>query len=282
MSTPGPAPVSTQAPILPLALEARWTTAGPVHLQICEWICGLVVSGELSAGQKLPPERQLAEALAVSRMTLRQALEGLQTAGWLTRTRGRQGGAVIADHRSNIDIASLAGLRAQLLQSAISASSRLVSATRHTPDVDTRTALRVSATEDVFEIQRVRLADAVPVVFERSFFPAALFPGLLDLDLTGSMYSIMRREFALGPVSTAQEITAVIADASAAALLDIPQGSPILGIIRTSLSANGTPVEFSRDLICSERLHVTVSGRISSASEAHEDASTQDGGATAG
>lgn len=272
MSSPGPVPAPPQAPILPLALQARWTTTAPVHLQICEWICGLVTSGELSAGQKLPPERQLAEALAVSRMTLRQALEGLQTAGWLTRTLGRRGGAVIADHRSNIDIASMAGLRAQLLQSSMSASSRLVSATRHTPDADTRTALRIDATDDVFEIQRVRLADAIPVVFERSFFPAALFPGLLDLDLTGSMYSIMRREYALGPVSAGQEITAVIADADAAALLEIPQGSPILGIIRTSLSGNGTPVEFSRDLICSERLHVTVSGRIISSVEPHDEA----------
>jgi GntR family transcriptional regulator len=109
----------------------------------------------------------------------------------------------------------------------MSASSRLVSATRHGPDADTRTALRISATDDVFEIRRVRLADAIPVVFERSFFPAALFPGLLDLDLTGSMYSIMRREYALGPVSAAQEITAVIADADIAALLEIPRGSPV-------------------------------------------------------
>jgi len=279
MSTPGPAPIPPQAPILPLALEARWTATAPVHLQICEWICGLVVSGELAVGQKLPPERRLAEALAVSRMTLRQALEGLQTAGWLTRTLGRRGGAVIADHRSNIDIASLVGLRAQLLQSSMSASSRLVSATIHAPDADTRAALRISATDEVYEIQRVRLADAVPVVFERSFFPAALFPGLLELDLTGSMYSIMRREYALGPVSAAQEITAVIADDDAAALLEIPQGRPILGIIRTSLSGNGTPVEFSRDLICSERLRVTVSGRIVSAVEPHEDAPSPDGDA---
>ncbi|WP_051973207.1 GntR family transcriptional regulator [Cryobacterium sp. MLB-32] len=256
--------------ILSLAVEARWGTTAPVHLQIGEWICGLVVSGELVPGEKLPPERQLAEALSVSRMTLRQALEGLQTAGWITRTLGRSGGAVITEHRSNMDIASLAGLRAQLLQSAMSASSRLISATQHGPDADTRTALRLGTADEVFEIQRVRLADMVPVVFERSFFPVALFPGLLEHELTGSMYSIMRSEFALGPVSAAQEINAVIADAAVADLLEIAVGSPLLGIVRTSLSGNGTPVEFSRDLICSERLHVTVSGRIVSGVEPPE------------
>ncbi|WP_104129432.1 GntR family transcriptional regulator [Cryobacterium sp. N21] len=263
-------PTVPLACILSLARErrARWHPASPVHLQIAEWVCNLVTSGNLTAGDKLPPERQLAEALAVSRMTLRQALEGLQSAGWLTRTLGRRGGAVIANHRSDVDISNLVGLRAQLLQSAMTASSRLISATVQVPDDTTRAALRLGPDDTVFDVMRVRFADDVAVVLERSFFPTALFAGLLDLDLTGSMYSIMRRHYALGPVSATQELTAIIIDPSDAAMLDVAPGSPILGIARTSIAGNGTPVEFSRDLFRSDTLRVTVSGRVISVADA--------------
>ncbi|MFC5931219.1 GntR family transcriptional regulator [Cryobacterium melibiosiphilum] len=267
-------PATSTPPATPAVLTlarlrpAPWSAASPVHLQIADWLSNLVVSGELTPGDRLPPERQLAEALLVSRMTLRQALEGLQTAGWLTRTRGRRGGAVIADHRSNVDISNLVGLRAQLLQSALTASSRLISATQNTPDDATRTALRLGPADSVYDVIRVRFADDIPVVLERSYFPAGLFPGLLDRDLTGSMYSLMRRHYALAPVSATQELTALIVDAADAALLEIAPNGPILGITRTSLAGNGTPVEFSRDLFRSDKLRVTVSGRVSSAADA--------------
>ncbi|MGM7668561.1 FadR/GntR family transcriptional regulator [Microbacterium sp. A93] len=44
---------------------------------------------------RLPPERELAEALGVSRATLRDALAELQNAGYITVQRGRYGGAVV-------------------------------------------------------------------------------------------------------------------------------------------------------------------------------------------
>ncbi|TDW28808.1 GntR family transcriptional regulator [Cryobacterium psychrophilum] len=273
MGTPNIAEAPVAAPsarVLSLARErqARFAPPSPLHLQIAEWVRGLVASGDLTAGDKLPPERQLAQALTVSRMTLRQALEGLQATGWLTRTLGRRGGSVIAHHRSDVDISNLIGLRAQLLQSAMTASSRLISATVQTPDENTRTALRLGPTDTVYDVMRVRFADEVAVVLERSFFPTALFPGLLDLDLTGSMYSIMRRHYGLGPVSATQELTAMIVDPADAAMLHIAPGSPILGIVRTSIAGNGTPMEFSRDLFRSDKLRVTVSGRVSSATDA--------------
>ena len=53
--------------------------------------------GLLSPGSKLPPERQLADELRISRSTLRQALTTLVQSGHLTATRGRSGGTFVAD-----------------------------------------------------------------------------------------------------------------------------------------------------------------------------------------
>ena len=53
--------------------------------------------GLLAPGSKLPPERQLAEELRISRSTLRQALTTLVQSGHLTSVRGRAGGTFVAE-----------------------------------------------------------------------------------------------------------------------------------------------------------------------------------------
>ena len=53
--------------------------------------------GLLAPESKLPPERQLAEELGISRSTLRQALTTLVQSGHLKSVRGRAGGTFVAD-----------------------------------------------------------------------------------------------------------------------------------------------------------------------------------------
>jgi DNA-binding FadR family transcriptional regulator len=52
----------------------------------------------LAPGSRLPPERELAEQLGISRSTLRQALTVLTQTGHLVATRGRFGGTFVAEH----------------------------------------------------------------------------------------------------------------------------------------------------------------------------------------
>ena len=52
--------------------------------------------GLLGPGTQLPPERDLAKQLGISRSTLRQALTTLVQSGLLVSTRGRQGGTFVA------------------------------------------------------------------------------------------------------------------------------------------------------------------------------------------
>ncbi len=62
---------------------------------VCERIRELVASGRLKRGDKLPPERQLAEQLGVSRLAIREALRSLENAGLIVLQRGPKGGAFI-------------------------------------------------------------------------------------------------------------------------------------------------------------------------------------------
>ena len=56
-----------------------------------------IQSGELNRGDRLPPERELARQLGVSRLTLRGALEELRDQGYLTARRGQSGGNFVSE-----------------------------------------------------------------------------------------------------------------------------------------------------------------------------------------
>ena len=55
---------------------------------VFEQIRGLIVSGELSAGDELPAERQLSETLGVNRSAVREALKRLEQAGLIAIQHG--------------------------------------------------------------------------------------------------------------------------------------------------------------------------------------------------
>ena len=53
--------------------------------------------GLLAPGDRLPPERDLADQFGIARSTLRQALTSLTESGHLVATRGRGGGTFVSE-----------------------------------------------------------------------------------------------------------------------------------------------------------------------------------------
>jgi DNA-binding FadR family transcriptional regulator len=79
--------------------EAAWSDAvfSPVPVRnafevTVERLASGIRLGVLSAGDRLPPERDLAELLGISRMTLREAIKALREVGLVDSRRGRSGG----------------------------------------------------------------------------------------------------------------------------------------------------------------------------------------------
>src|SRR5947209_11974896 len=100
---------------------------GPAHAQIESWLDDAVAAGRLGPGDRLPPERELAERLGVSRMTLRHALDSLARRGLLVRRVGRDGGTFVAEPK--LELAGLAGLSDQLRAQGRAAGARVLPAT---------------------------------------------------------------------------------------------------------------------------------------------------------
>jgi DNA-binding FadR family transcriptional regulator len=81
------------------ALEAVFMPVRPASTfeETVERLGSAIRLGLLAPGDKLPPERELAKRLRISRSTLRQALTALVQSGHLVSTRGRTGGTFVAE-----------------------------------------------------------------------------------------------------------------------------------------------------------------------------------------
>ncbi|GII58955.1 GntR family transcriptional regulator [Planotetraspora thailandica] len=73
----------------------RPVRAGNAFEETVERLLQAIKLGVVGHGEKLPPERELAAQLGISRVTLREAIRALQESGFLDVRRGRYGGAFV-------------------------------------------------------------------------------------------------------------------------------------------------------------------------------------------
>jgi GntR family transcriptional regulator len=232
----------------------------PAHTRIGTWLEQLIVSHTLAPGDKLPSEVEIANALGVSRMTLRQALSTIEAKGLIDRRRGRFGGNFVTAPRIEFDHASLPGFTEQMRRIHVEAGAEVLRAATGRPTVEVRQRLGLKRGEQVHEILRARSANGEPIVLEEAYLPAAIFPGLLSANLTGSLYMLMR-SYGASAFSADEEIEATQATSEQAGLLGIEAGCPLLLITRTSFNESGVAVEFSRDYHRSDRARIRIKSR---------------------
>jgi GntR family transcriptional regulator len=229
-----------------------------VHAQIEDWLAGAIAAGQLAAGDRLPPEHDLAEWLGVSRMTLRHALSELAQRGLVTRTVGRHGGTFVAEPKIEQDVTTLAGFSEQLRRYGMVAGARVLAASQIPAGPAAAAALELADGEEVYEVRRLRLADGRPMVLEHSQFPARLFPGLLDCRLDGSLYELLAGRFGQRPHRAKESFEPVIAGVRESEALEVEEGAPLMLVERIAYSPAGRPLEFARDLLRGDRTRLVV------------------------
>lgn len=123
-----------------------WTTLGqsttlsvPERLSVD--IERLILEGELAPGDRLPPERELAELLGVSRVSIREALRELENRGLVDRKPGRGTIVLKPGERSRVGdeaLDAVANLRPELhdimeLRAIVEPPIARITASRATP-----------------------------------------------------------------------------------------------------------------------------------------------------
>jgi DNA-binding FadR family transcriptional regulator len=169
--------------------SAFTTPVQPVSVAkaVADRLIAAIAVGDFSAGERLPPERDLADMLSVSRVTVRAALADLREAGYVEIRRGRGGGSFVRQdwgERTAGAVQELLGkdwgrleqlfdLR-RLVESLIARTA----AERHTPADD---AAILAALERYEQAQDAAPARSADVDLHRSIAAATHNPMLSDL-----------------------------------------------------------------------------------------------------
>lgn len=227
----------------------------PLYLQLAEQIRNQVRDGEIRTGDALPSERELADAIGISRVTVRKSLDVLLREGLLSRKHGS--GTYIAP-RIEQPAALLAGFSADMAIRRHAAGSLWIEKATGLPAPDEAMALALSHDQPVHRVTRVRTADGEPLAIERAVIPASCLPSLDEIGV--SLYAALEARGAK-PVRGLQRLQASLATAQEAKLLSVPVGAAILRIERRGFLPNGTPVEFTRSAYRGDRYDFVVEVR---------------------
>jgi GntR family transcriptional regulator len=239
--------------------QFRQRDGSPVHEQIERWFHDAFASARFRPGDRLPTERDLAEHLGVSRMTLRQALAALETRGLVVRRLGRSGGTYVGSPRVvECDLASVTGFSEQMRRSGLAPGARVLAAERRRATREVAQALGLATGASTVRVERVRSGDGEPVALEESWFPGRLFADLLDRDLGGSLYALLEDGWGRHPVRLRETLEPTLAVEPVASLLHIAAGSPLMMVTRIALDSSGTPVEYARDLFRADRTRLVL------------------------
>jgi GntR family transcriptional regulator, N-acetylglucosamine utilization regulator len=214
------------------------------HEQVRRYVID-ALSHELGARDRLPSERALAQQLGVSRPTVRRALDQLAAEGRLQRVQGSG------------TFARQPPVRAR------EPSARVLAAREGLAGASRSWRLGVSPREPVWHVERLRLADEVPICLESIAIVKALAPALLDHPLGGSLSDVLAEHYGIDIVRAEQSITATVLEAPTAELLDVPALSPALLVDHVSWDQHGRRVELTQSLFRGDRSAFAMTLRLS-------------------
>ncbi|MGC9670009.1 GntR family transcriptional regulator [Planosporangium sp. 12N6] len=203
----------------------------------------------------LPSEAELCEQFGVSRMTARAGVQRLVAEGLVYRQPGK--GTFVAPPVTQRRADTLVRFSSEMRRQGRIPSSRVISATVRRADSEEVSRLRLPPDAEVVAVSRVRLADAVPVVLERSSFPPSV-RGLLDVDL--ARHSLHETLIRLGrvPARGYASVEAQTADEDDCRLLDVPAGTALLVERRLILDQDGGPLELTQSRYVGSRYSLQV------------------------
>lgn len=223
----------------------------PIYHQLEEAIRAKIDNGVLQPDEAIPSEREYAEQFQISRMTVRQALTNLVNEGLLYRKKGK--GTFVNNRKVEQILQGLTSFSEDMIERGFIPSSQLLSYEEVPASQIVANKLLIKHGEPVLRIERIRLADNVPMALETAFMPIHLTEGLTEGQAKDSIYQFIEEHLSLKITEAYQELEATLATSHDAKYLKIEENSPVLKITRLTFLENQTPFEYVKSSFRADR-----------------------------
>jgi GntR family transcriptional regulator len=226
----------------------------PVYCQLKNIILEKINSGEYGAGNPIPSERELSEALSISRMTVRQALNQLTSEGILYREKGK--GTFVS--KAKIEQRNIMSFSETVAKRGLVPSTTVLKFEKIKPSDDIRNILMLEDNEMVYDLKRLRLANDIPVAIEESFIPEKYCLDLEKFDLQQSLYRILKEEYHYNLAYADNLIEAANTSGEAKKLLEITGSVPVLRIYCQYFTESGIKLYYEKSIYRSDNYKYSI------------------------
>jgi GntR family transcriptional regulator len=223
---------------------------GPLYAQLQAQLEKMMRDGDLPAGAALPAERTLAEALGVSRITVKRAYTELHKQRRITRRR-RLGSVVSDPGRLDTRMDRLKGFTEEMRELGLRPSSKILKR-EIVSDRSIASIFNRSSNARLLQLVRVRFGDEVPLSYERAWYDVEAVPALEHAQLDASVYQLIA-DHGLRLVHCEQTIEAVLSSDEENAVFGFAAAEPCLLIKRRTYAHTGRMIEYVEGLFRGDR-----------------------------
>lgn len=217
-------------------------TSEPYYKQLIRHIEQLINTGEIGHGLGLPSERDLAEALNLSRTTIKRCYDELRQTGLLS-ANGRGGTSVNKPASVSPPLGRLKGFTEEMIEMGMTPSTRLES---HDV-VSDRTIASIfqrPSNATFLRLVRVRLADGMPMTREVAWYDLSVAPELAHWDTSGSIYNFIQEACGIKLSWADQSMEAMMSSDIETKTFGFEASSPCLFLKRSTYSVENKLIEY--------------------------------------
>jgi len=220
----------------------------PVYRQLNEKLRTLIMQ-DYKRGDKFLTERDISKAYNVSRATANKVLAGLASEGILEFRRGV--GTFVRREMIDYDVRSLVSFTEKARAAGKKPSTDLITfgeLTAKEVDNSIREALEQEECAALWEMERIRRADGVPVIFEHRFVVKEYCTKLTKRQAEGSLYQTWTGPHNLNIAGAEEVIRAVTLSKKEADYLEVKRASPAFEVIAVGFLEDDSPLWWERTL----------------------------------
>lgn len=226
----------------------------PLYQQLADDIKQQIMEGKLKENDKLMTELELSQTYDVSRITVRKAIEILADEGYVTKRQGI--GTFVAAKKLNRIMNKLLSFTEMCENDGKTASTELVSLEWMSASVAISQYLHINENDRVIKIVRIRKSDNEPVMLEENYF-SSKYSYLMGEDLTGSIYSILRRHETV-PTHAVKTVEICYATKEEAEKLHVKVEQALLLHKDQVMNEEGEVIHYCKLIINPERYKLTI------------------------
>jgi len=212
----------------------------PLYRQLQRVLRDAISNRVLAPDDALPAEREFADELGVSRITVRKALDGLVGEGLLIR---RQGAGTFVAARVEKNFSKLSSFTEDMISRGRAPHSAWLSRAEGQVTPEESLTLGLSPGAPVYRFHRIRYADGAPMALEYSTLAAFCMPSPDFVET--SLYEALEKT-GHRPVRALQRLRAVLFTDEQAQLLGVAPRDAGLLIERRGFLKDGRTVEVTQ------------------------------------